>query len=109
MMDRTAMLDEVFRRAEGIRRSWIRRQARLLGAAACILSLALLTMIASFPGSGVPVRSTALGAFLLGPETGGYVIVALAAFALGIVFSVIALRKRSRRAKERRGSEGEKE
>lgn len=89
MMDRASMLDEVFRRAEGIRHRQTRREARLLGVSVCGLALALLMMIGGFAVNGAAVRPTKLGAFLLGPETGGYVIVALIAFALGIILVLV--------------------
>ena len=93
MMDRASMLDEVFRRAEGIRRRQARGQVRRLGAAACALLAALFVMVGSLAG-GASVRPTALGAFLLGPEAGGYVLVALLAFALGIALTLAAQKYR---------------
>ena len=50
---------------------------------------------------GAEVHGTALGAFLLGPEAGGYVIVALLAFMLGIVAALLA--QKHRRMKQREG------
>lgn len=94
MMDRASMLDEVFRRAEGIQRRHTRRQVQLLGIAAFGLLFALFVMIGNLAG-GASVRPTAMGAFLLGPEAGGYVIVALLAFALGIIVTKIIILKKS--------------
>ena len=58
-------------------------------------------MIGGFAGRGAEVYSTALGAFLLGPEAGGYVLVALIAFALGIAAAMLT--QRHRRMKEHEG------
>ena len=100
MMDRASMLDEVFRRAEGIQRRHTRRQAQLLGIAAFGLLFALFVMIGNLAG-GASVHPTAMGAFLLGPEAGGYVIVALLAFALGVVVALAAAkRKQAKRSGE---------
>jgi len=101
MTDREAKLDEIFRRAEAIRRRQEANRARLLGGATVALALALITMIGGFAGHGTEVHGTALGAFLLGPEAGGYVIVALIAFALGIVLALLA--QKHRQTKEHEG------
>ena len=94
MKDREAKLDEIFRRAETVRRRQEEKRTRLLGGATAALALALITMIGGFAGRGAEVRGTALGAFLLGPEAGGYVLVALIAFALGIVITHIIQQRR---------------
>ena len=62
-------------------------------------ALVLILMIGGFAGCGAEIRGTALGAFLLGPETGGYVLVALIAFALGIAAALLA--QRHKRMKQR--------
>lgn len=96
MMDKASMLDEVFRRAEDIRHRQVRGQVRRLGTAASGLLIALLVMVGSLAG-GASVRPTAMGAFLLGPAAGGYVIVALLAFALGVALTLAA--QKCRRSK----------
>ena len=100
MMDREARLDEIFRRAEAVRRRHEENLAQLLGGATAALALALIVMIGGFAGRGTEIRGTALGAFLLGPEAGGYVLVALIAFALGIAAALLA--QRHRRMKQRK-------
>ena len=101
MKDREAKLDEVFRRAEAVRRRQEENRARLLGGATAALALALIVLIGGFAGRGAEIRGTALGAFLLGPEAGGYVIVALIAFALGIAAAMLA--QKHRHIKQREG------
>ena len=100
MMDREARLDDIFRRAEIVRHRQEENRARLLGGATMALVLALITMIGGFAGRGAEMRGTALGAFLLGPEAGGYVIVALIAFALGIAAAMLAQRHRQMKQRE---------
>ena len=104
MKDREARLDEIFRRAEAVRRRQEENWTRLLGGATVALALALITMIGGFARRGAEVHGTALGAFLLGPEAGGYVLVALIAFALGIAATMLA--QKHRRMKQ---DEGKKE
>ena len=101
MTDRETRLDEIFRRAEAVRRRQEANRVRLLGGATVALALALITMIGGFAGHGAEVHGTALGAFLLGPEAGGYVLVALIAFALGIVLALLA--QKHRQTKEHEG------
>ena len=101
MMDREARLDEIFRRAEVVRRKQEENWTRLLGSATAALALALVALIGGFARRGAEVRGTALGAFLLGPEAGGYVLVALLAFMLGIVAALLA--QKHRRMKQREG------
>ena len=93
------MLEEVFRRAKVIQQKETRRQTRLLGIIACGLLFALFVVIGSFSG-GASVQATTLGAFLLGPEAGGYVIVALIAFTLGLVVAALCARWRKGKASE---------
>ena len=100
MMDREARLDEIFRRAEVVRRRQEENRTRLLGGSTAALALALITMIGGFAGRGTEVHGTALGAFLLGPEAGGYVIVALIAFALGVAAALLAQRRRWTKQRE---------
>ena len=61
----------------------------------CLLAAALV-IAPTITGGGDPAQGpvSTLGATILGPEAGGYVIVALLAFALGIVVtSIIQKRK----------------
>lgn len=99
MKDREAKLDEIFRRAEAVRRRQEENWTRLLGGATVALALALIVMIGGFAGRGAEIHGTALGAFLLGPEAGGYVLVALLAFMLGVAAALLA--QRHRRMKQR--------
>ena len=102
MKDREAKLDEIFRRAEAIRRRQEEHRTRLLGGATA--ALALVALIGGFARRGTEIRGTALGAFLLGPEAGGYVLVALIAFALGIAAAMLA--QKHRHIKQREGKKG---
>ena len=102
MKDREAKLDEVFRRAEDIRRRHEERLTRLLGGATAVLALALIVIIGAFAGRGAQIHGTTLGAFLLGPEAGGYVIVALIAFVLGIAAALLAQRHRRQKSDSNR-------
>ena len=68
------------------------RQMRRLTAVGAGLAALLMTMLFIVPGitgRGEPYTAAAMGAAILGPETGGYVIVALLAFALGIVVTTL--------------------
>ena len=87
-MKKQERLDEVFRRAENIRRKQDKKRIAVLGGTGAALTVCLILVIGAVPRQGTAKpEATALGAFLLGPETGGYVIVALLAFILGIIVS----------------------
>ena len=73
------------------------RQMRRLTAVGAGLAALLMTMLFIVPGitdSGEQYTAYAMGATILGPETGGYVIVALLAFALGIVVTILIQKHR---------------
>ena len=68
------------------------RQIRSLTVIGAGLAALLMTMLFIVPGitdSGEQYTAYAMGATILGPRTGGYVIVALLAFALGIVVTIL--------------------
>lgn len=74
------------------------RQMRWLTGVNAGLGALLLTALCTVPGiagGGEPYTAYAMGATILGPETGGYVIVALLAFALGIVVTVLIQKRRN--------------
>lgn len=69
-----------------------RRQIRKFTVVCTGLTALLMIMLFIVPGiTGNKEQYTAyaMGALILGPETGGYVIVALLAFALGIVVTIL--------------------
>ena len=89
----------------------LRRQGRRLTAACTGLAALLLAVLLLAPGirgGAVPQQPTVLGATILGPEAGGYVIVALLAFALGIVITLLAQNKRKQAGRGDEVSHNEK-
>ncbi|MCR5488011.1 MAG: hypothetical protein K6F35_10910 [Lachnospiraceae bacterium] len=73
-----------------------KKQVRNLSIVAAGLGALLLAVLYFAPGvSGVVGKSgSVLGATILGPQAGGYVIVALLAFALGILSAIITQKYR---------------
>jgi len=77
------------------------KQARRLivvGAGLAVLLLIMLFIAPSVTGSVEQHAAYTMGATILGPETGGYVIVALIAFALGIVVTLFIQKQRTIKA-----------
>ncbi len=75
-----------------------RKQVRRLKCISAVLSVLLVTAILIVPGitgSGEPYVARTMGATILGPETGGYVIVALLAFVLGIITTLLIRKRRA--------------
>ena len=89
------LMIEIFRRKEIC---LARRQVRRLTAVGAGLAALLLTALFIVPGiTGGEEQYTAhvMGATILGPETGGYVIVALLAFVLGIIVTLLIQKRRT--------------
>ena len=74
-----------------------KKQIRALSFLASGIGVLLMAVLLLAPGvSGtVGISSSHLGATILGPEAGGYVIVALLAFALGIIVTLLIQKKKS--------------
>ena len=74
-----------------------KRRLQRMTALAAGLGLSLLATLVAVPGvAGSPVQAagSVLGATILGPEAGGYVIVGLLAFALGVVTTLMIQRRK---------------
>lgn len=85
-----------------------RRQQIALSVTTGILSIVLLGAIAVLSG-GTPVNreKTFYGALMAGKESGGYVLVALIAFVLGITVTFLCLRYRKRNPEHREDGNNE--
>ena len=86
-------MDEIRRRSSLYRE---KKQIRRLSLLAAGLGALLMMVLMFAPGvSGTVGKSSSLlGATILGPEAGGYVIVALLSFALGITVTLITQKYR---------------
>ena len=76
----------------------IRKQCRSLSVIATVLSLLLISLMVYAPRVSGQIDmeySSFLGATILGPEAGGYVIVGLLAFALGIIVTLLIQKKKN--------------
>ena len=92
----TNTADEIFRRIRVVKE---RRMMQRLSAVTGVLVCTLVVLICNLPASpGVKADYTNYGAFLLGPETGGYVLVAVLAFLAGILVSFLAQKYRKSRS-----------
>lgn len=70
----------------------VKKQLRGLSAAAAALALLLIGAMVYAPGvrgNADAVTGSVYGSTILGPEAGGYVIVGLISFALGVVITII--------------------
>jgi hypothetical protein len=74
-----------------------KKQLRRLSCLATAMGVLLLAVLMSAPGvkGTVGLAGSHLGATILGPEAGGYVIVALLSFALGILITIITQKYRN--------------
>ena len=70
------------------------RRLTVVGAGLAALLLTMLFIVPGITGNEEQYSAYAMGAMILGPETGGYVIVALLAFALGIIITLLIQKRR---------------
>ena len=82
-------LQQVLLRADLLRQRRELRVLKGLPASAAALLFMLMALIGSLGRVGLSEARTLYGAFLLSPETGGYVLVAVLAFAFGVVITVL--------------------
>lgn len=59
--------------------------------------MAMMSVAPGFTGTGVQYTAYAMGVTIPGPETDGWVVVALPAFALGIVMTIAIQKRRASR------------
>ena len=83
------------------------RHLAIAGAGLGILLIAALMVAPGIKDNISPAQGpvSTLGATILGPEAGGYVIVALLAFALGIAVSQIILKRKQMKVLEEKKEE----
>ena len=102
-----AML-EIRKRSNKIVIGRCRRECRILSGLVGVLSIVLLLTVSALPGEkGVASEKSVYGAFLLNREAGGYVLVALLAFAMGVAITVLC--QRYKKMKKQRQSENREE
>lgn len=90
-------LSEILKRSEKIREKRRRRNERLLAGASGMLLIVLIVSITLLAGYTVnPATDSVMGSFLLSAEAGGYILVAVLAFALGIAVTFLCLKIRER-------------
>lgn len=91
---------EILRRGETLRKKKDKRITGLLAGSSAALFSLLVLCVSVFSGSRAPAGTrTVYGSFLLPAEAGGYVLVAMAAFAAGAAVTALFVRKRNRREK----------
>ena len=94
---------EILRRIETVKERRRVRQLRLLSCFTVMLLGGLTTAISLLSSdSKTEAGYSVMGAFLLGPETGGYILVALIAFLAGILLTVLALKYRKLKAAKKK-------
>ena len=89
-------LSEIRKRGRKIREKRNKRIAGALSTATVISTFMLFVSISVFTGNVVTGTDSAYGSFLLPTEVLGYVLVAIIAFVLGVIITVIA-RKNKRK------------
>ena len=87
----------IMHRRDRIVRRRVRRACQALAGVSCLLTVLLLAVIALLPGSsGQASAETVYGSFLLSAEAGGYVLAAVISFALGVLVTLLCLKRRKK-------------
>lgn len=93
-------LKEIRRRAGIIRKNQEKKTTRILTTIACLTSIALFALIGVFSGSRVYATPSVYGAFILSTETGGFILAAVLGFVLGVVATLLIMRKKDSNKKQ---------
>lgn len=88
-------LEEILHRGKELRLRKDKNLLRGLSATATVLLLTLTVCISKLGGKGTLESRTDYGSFLLSAETGGYVLTAVLAFAVGALITVIIYKYRT--------------
>ena len=93
-------LEEILKRGRKIREKRNKQIAGVLSTTTVILTFILFLSISIFTGNVVTETHSAYGSFLLPTEVLGYVIVAVIAFVMGVIITVIVRKKNKENDKE---------
>lgn len=98
-------LAEVMHRSDGIMYQKRKHLNEVMSAAVIALFIALISVIAFLKGGSAETADVSVyGSFVLGKEAGGYILVALLAFILGVAVTILC-----QNYKKKKGDRGEKE
>ncbi|MBR5917435.1 MAG: hypothetical protein IKZ76_05055 [Lachnospiraceae bacterium] len=93
-------LNEILKRGRKIREKRNKRITGALSTATVISTFILFLSISIFTGNAVTGTNSAYGSFLLPTEVLGYVIVAVIAFVLGVIITVIVRKNKGKEKNE---------
>ena len=93
-------LEEILKRGRKIREKRNKQITGVLSTTTVILTFILFLSISIFTGNVVTGTHSAYGSFLLPTEVLGYVIVAVIAFVMGVIITVIVRKKNKENDKE---------
>lgn len=97
MAIRKEQLERMHRRAAQLEREADRKMKTLFGTASGILFAALLVLLTTAGGSLAGGQAEYTGASLLSDNVGGYVLVAVVAFAAAVIITAVCMRQRWKR------------
>ncbi len=86
-------LEEILKRGRKIREKRNKQITGVLSTTTVVLTFILFVSISIFTGNVVTETHSAYGSFLLPTEVLGYVIVAVIAFVMGVIITVIVRKK----------------
>lgn len=90
---------EILNRGRRIRKKQEENRLKVLSGSITVMMVMLVVMISRFSNGEHMEEASQYGAYMLSSETGGYVLIAVIAFILGITVAFLCLRYRNRRKK----------
>ena len=83
-------LHEILKRSKKVSYERRRKRDRIIISTSLVIAVCAAVFILSIPvGSQIYATQTLYGSFLLDPSTGGYILVAVIAFVIGIAVAII--------------------
>ncbi len=90
---------EITKRGAQIRKKKQQRQVKILSAASFMLTFALIGVLGVVGDFGLARGQTTYGSLMLSAESGGYILVAVLAFALGVLITITIQKYRKMKEK----------
>lgn len=100
----------LYRKADILRKKQDRHRQILWGSASGVLAVFLIVLTIQFTGNAHGLGYSGLaGSSMLNESAGGYVLVAIAAFAAGVVLTALLLRYRSKKNSKETSADAEEQ
>ncbi|MCR5798714.1 MAG: hypothetical protein K6G69_01440 [Lachnospiraceae bacterium] len=88
--------DEILKRGNIVKQKHVKKMIKIYSCATLVLSFALIGLFGIFVRSGAVSNDTTYGSFILPVETGGYILLFILAFGLGVIVTLFLKKHRDK-------------